>query len=76
MMRHGDPCKTRMKVHWDGHWWRVFEIAQPGQDVSRHPDVRFASWKFAMALANDAARRDRQLCLKQHATKRSEVGLL
>lgn len=64
-MSSGDPCLTRMKVHWDGYWWRVFEIAQPGQRSSRHPDARFNKWTSAQALANFIAHHDRALCAKQ-----------
>lgn len=64
-MSHGDPCKTRMKVHWDGYWWRVFELAQPGQRSSHHPDARFTKWASAQMFADGCARRDKNLCLKR-----------
>lgn len=61
-MKRGDPCKTRMRVYWDGYWWRVFEITQPGQYISRHGDARFLKWSNAMLHANGCVRRDRALC--------------
>lgn len=73
-MKLGDPCKTRMKVHWDGYWWRVFELAQPGQQVSRHYDARFTQWRSAMAHANGCARRDLALCLKEQRKNTTREG--
>lgn len=66
-MKRGDPCKTRMKVHWDGYWWRAFELAQPGQQVSRHPDARFTKWASAQMFADGAARSDRIKCARATA---------
>lgn len=73
-MKRGDPCKTRMKVHWDGYWWRVFELAQPGQRSSRHPDARFTKWKSAMQVAHGTAQRDRALCLKEQRKNTTREG--
>ena len=49
----GDPCKTRMRVrseNW-GQRYRVFEIAQFGQRVSRHGDIYLTTWLDAMDYA-------------------------
>lgn len=66
-MSYGDPCRTRMKVHYDGYWWRVFELAQRGQTASLHPDSRWLSWKTAMSVANSAVLADREKCRKYNA---------
>lgn len=58
-MKHGDPRKTRMKVHWDGTRWRVFELVQPGQDISTHGDYMFRDWDSAIDSATMSASKDR-----------------
>lgn len=65
----GDPCTSRFKVHHDGHWWRVFELAQPGQRVSVWPDARFKRWETAMLVAHDWAAQDRRKCARERGLR-------
>ena len=49
----GDPCRTRMKIMWDRSrkMWRVFELAQVGQTISRHGDIWVGHWNTARNTA-------------------------
>lgn len=59
-VRAGNPCQTRMRVIRDRVRWRVFELAQEGQTVSRHGDYQFSTWALAMSYAHGCVERDAQ----------------
>lgn len=63
----GDPCKRRFKVmrchtRRSGARWRVFELAQPGQSISKYEDLYFLEWHRAMNYANACAAAARNAC--------------
>lgn len=73
----GDPCLTRMRIlceDWrdDGLRWRVFELAQLDQRISRHGDLRFRTWAEAVAFAQDGIARD-IAAQRDYLTKRAEA---